>query len=78
MGRRKITEKSAEITPVVEVLDDIEEIEKQFVKVVEEDAEGMVPENVSEPEDKGLVRKVLPDLMGLINSRIWSLWSPNV
>ncbi|XP_057495004.1 uncharacterized protein LOC130780066 [Actinidia eriantha] len=27
---------------------------------------------------KGLVRKVLPDVVGLLNSRLWSLWSPNV
>lgn len=61
-------------------MEDIEEIERQFVKVVEEDAE---PENVVAapellPEHKGLVRKVLPDIMGLLNCRIWSLWSPNV
>lgn len=27
---------------------------------------------------KGLARKVLPDVIGLFNSRLWSLWSPNV
>lgn len=27
---------------------------------------------------KGLARKVLPDVLGLLNSRLWSLWSPNV
>ncbi|KAH7570527.1 hypothetical protein ACOSP7_018738 [Xanthoceras sorbifolium] len=27
---------------------------------------------------KGLARKVLPDVLGLFNSRLWSLWSPNV
>ena len=26
---------------------------------------------------KGLARKVLPDVLGLLNSRWWSLWSPN-
>lgn len=26
---------------------------------------------------KGLARKVLPDVLGLFNSRLWSLWSPN-
>lgn len=26
---------------------------------------------------KGLARKVLPDVLGLLNSRLWSLWSPN-
>ncbi|KAK9278394.1 hypothetical protein L1049_027959 [Liquidambar formosana] len=27
---------------------------------------------------KGLARKVLPDVVGLLNSRLWSLWSPNI
>lgn len=27
---------------------------------------------------KGLARKVLPDVLGLFNSRLWNLWSPNV
>lgn len=27
---------------------------------------------------KGLARKVLPDVLGLLNSRLWKLWSPNV
>ncbi|KAG9136843.1 hypothetical protein Leryth_004592 [Lithospermum erythrorhizon] len=27
---------------------------------------------------KGLARKVLPDVLGLFNSRLWSLWGPNV
>ncbi|XP_008460189.2 uncharacterized protein LOC103499074 [Cucumis melo] len=26
---------------------------------------------------KGLARKVWPDVLGLFNSRLWSLWSPN-
>ncbi|KAK2993572.1 hypothetical protein RJ640_030879 [Escallonia rubra] len=26
---------------------------------------------------KGLARKVLPDVLGLFNSRLWRLWSPN-
>ncbi|KAK9675366.1 hypothetical protein RND81_11G003200 [Saponaria officinalis] len=29
-------------------------------------------------QNKGLARKVLPDVIGLFNSRIWSLWGPNV
>ncbi|KAL8106493.1 uncharacterized protein LOC141678046 [Apium graveolens] len=76
MARRKNAGKLPEITPV----EDIEEIERQFVKVVEEDVQGMVPENevAAAAEQKGIVRKVLPDIMGLLNGRIWSLWSPNV
>ncbi|XWS60243.1 hypothetical protein CRYUN_Cryun07bG0019100 [Craigia yunnanensis] len=27
---------------------------------------------------KGLARKVLPDLVGLFNSRLWSLWDPSI
>lgn len=27
---------------------------------------------------RGLARKVLPDVLGLFNSRLWNLWSPNV
>ncbi|KAJ4973651.1 hypothetical protein NE237_006825 [Protea cynaroides] len=27
---------------------------------------------------KGLVRKVLPDVLGLFNSRLWNLWGPSV
>ncbi|XVF08673.1 hypothetical protein REPUB_Repub07fG0023100 [Reevesia pubescens] len=27
---------------------------------------------------KGLARKVLPDVMGLFNSRLWSLWGPSI
>ncbi|KAI4384228.1 hypothetical protein MLD38_002411 [Melastoma candidum] len=29
-------------------------------------------------EHKGLARKVLPDVLGILNSRLWNLWSPNV
>lgn len=27
---------------------------------------------------KGFARKVLPDVLGVFNSRLWSLWSPNL
>ena len=27
---------------------------------------------------KGLARKVLPDVVGLFNSRLWSLWDPSI
>lgn len=29
-------------------------------------------------QHKGLARKVLPDVIGLLNSRLWNLWGPNV
>lgn len=35
------------------------------------------PPPASSSSDKGLARKVLPDVLGLFNSRLWSLWSPN-
>lgn len=28
--------------------------------------------------DKGFARKMLPDVLGILNSRLWNLWSPNV
>ncbi|KAK9060161.1 hypothetical protein SSX86_020865 [Deinandra increscens subsp. villosa] len=33
---------------------------------------------VTAASHKGLARKVLPDVIGLFNWRLWSLWSPNV
>ncbi|XP_075495436.1 uncharacterized protein LOC142532824 [Primulina tabacum] len=33
---------------------------------------------VSVHSHKGFARKVLPDVMGIFNSRLWSLWNPNV
>ncbi|OWM89788.1 uncharacterized protein LOC116200576 [Punica granatum] len=29
-------------------------------------------------ERRGLIRKMLPDVVGLLNSRFWKLWSPSV
>ncbi|KAJ9140143.1 hypothetical protein P3X46_030825 [Hevea brasiliensis] len=31
-----------------------------------------------EANHKGLVRKVLPDVVGLLNSRLWRLWGPGI
>ena len=28
-------------------------------------------------DQKGLARKVLPDVLGLLNSSFWRLWNPN-
>ncbi|GFP88402.1 hypothetical protein PHJA_000983900 [Phtheirospermum japonicum] len=36
------------------------------------------PPVVNNHNHKGLARKMLPDVMGIFNSRLWSLWSPNV
>lgn len=35
-----------------------------------------VPTDEESEEKEGLVKKVWPDVMGLFNSRFWSLWSP--
>lgn len=35
------------------------------------------PPPASSSTHKGLARKVLPDVLGLFHSRLWSLWSPN-
>ncbi|KAH7856557.1 hypothetical protein Vadar_002768 [Vaccinium darrowii] len=38
----------------------------------------VVVRSMAENNHRGLARKVLPDVVGLLNSRLWSLWSPNV
>lgn len=49
-----------------------EEVVDAAAAVVEEGRDVAVSEN------KGFVRKVLPDVVGILNSRLWGLWSPNV
>ncbi|KAF8399997.1 hypothetical protein HHK36_015870 [Tetracentron sinense] len=69
----------------------VNNVEAEEVKANTEDNEDGEAEVVTgnPPEDgaavqvpasnhKGLARKVLPDVLGLFNSRLWSLWSPNV
>ncbi|KAF5449304.1 hypothetical protein F2P56_029767 [Juglans regia] len=58
-------------------------IEEVVVEKEEEEEEATVVEAAmvaagSSNNHKGLARKVLPDVLGLLNSRLWSLWSPNV
>ncbi|XP_044492058.1 uncharacterized protein LOC123215859 [Mangifera indica] len=43
----------------------------EIIAVVRHTAEG------GSCNHKGLARKVLPDVLGIFNSRLWSLWSPN-
>ncbi|XP_010556117.1 PREDICTED: uncharacterized protein LOC104825487 [Tarenaya hassleriana] len=58
---------------------------KRDDEVAEEVLAGETPESSpvvavrtpAQAERKGLARKVLPDVLGLFNSRIWSLWNPN-
>ncbi|XP_058093196.1 uncharacterized protein LOC131239487 [Magnolia sinica] len=39
---------------------------------------GVIFPQLPEASQQGLVRKVWPDVLGLFNSRLWNLWSPNV
>ncbi|KAL3818709.1 hypothetical protein ACJIZ3_004614 [Penstemon smallii] len=53
------------------------------VNDVDEESGGAAAEAASVPVvvvhgHVGLARKVLPDVIGILNSRLWSLWSPNV
>ncbi|XP_030459684.1 uncharacterized protein LOC115680087 [Syzygium oleosum] len=43
-----------------------------------DDAAARRPPAAAASSHKGLARKVLPDVLGILNSRLWSLWSPNV
>ncbi|XP_009343131.2 uncharacterized protein LOC103935106 [Pyrus x bretschneideri] len=38
----------------------------------------VIPRAAAASNHRGLARKVLPDVLGLFNSRLWNLWSPNV
>lgn len=58
------------------------EVVVEEVKEDDEEAESVVGRRMvaasNDHHHKGLARKVLPDVLGLFNSRLWSLWSPNV
>ncbi|KAM5568274.1 hypothetical protein ABKV19_016035 [Rosa sericea] len=56
------------------------EVEEQAVEVKAEttaDDVALVVRAAAVSNHKGLARKVLPDVLGLFNSRLWNLWSPN-
>ncbi|XP_061991295.1 uncharacterized protein LOC133709534 [Rosa rugosa] len=56
------------------------EVEEQAVEVKTEttaDDVALVVRAAAVSNHKGLARKVLPDVLGLFNSRLWNLWSPN-
>lgn len=92
-GRRQLTGKSI-VLPEISLVEKEAEIisgsESHFIQVGPEKAVEKSPEELPENEPeiavrssteiahKGLARKVLPDIMGLLNSRLWNLWSPNV
>ncbi|OVA17464.1 hypothetical protein BVC80_1837g285 [Macleaya cordata] len=54
---------------------EMEEVTGKLTQSVEETTEQLPAATTN---NKGLVSKVLPDVLGILNSRIWSLWSPNV
>uniref|UniRef100_A0A5B6YVF7 Uncharacterized protein n=1 Tax=Davidia involucrata TaxID=16924 RepID=A0A5B6YVF7_DAVIN len=59
-----------------------EEVEEASEDSLEQEEEApptaaVVLPNSAATNHKGLARKVLPDVLGLFNSRLWSLWSPN-
>lgn len=62
----------------VEVEVEVEEVKVEAAAVVEVGREAAAAAAVVDNYNKGLVRKVLPDVVGLFNSRLWGLWSPNV
>ena len=62
------------------LLDTEKEIEKAASAAAEEEEEGLSAAFPPMPASnhRGLARMVLPDVMGLLNSRLWNLWGPNV
>ena len=49
--------------------------EEEVIVVEEEESTVEIPPAAG--GHKGLVRKVLPDVLGLLNSSFWRLWNPN-
>ncbi|OAY34278.1 uncharacterized protein LOC110627765 [Manihot esculenta] len=54
------------------------EEKSELVPAVETEEMAVVRSPQAVSSHKGLARKVLPDVLGLLNSRLWSLWGPNV
>ncbi|EEF47437.1 uncharacterized protein LOC8286765 [Ricinus communis] len=71
-----------DVSPVVmlERAADGEEVKGSEESPAEAETEEMAVVARSPPPNnhKGLARKVLPDVLGLFNSRLWNLWNPNV
>jgi|UniRef100_A0A2N9H7I9 hypothetical protein len=67
---------------VVNVVGNDKDEDEEYEEVKEEDEvvgkTMLTATNNHNQNHKGLARKVLPDVLGLFNSRLWSLWSPNV
>lgn len=64
-----VEEKQQEMVVAPSAVVDEQPVEKKAAVVVS---------GAGSSNHKGLARKVLPDVLGLLNSRLWSLWSPNV
>lgn len=65
-------EEAAAVEAVAEIEEDVSCVEEPELEV----AAATVPAPGS--HHKGLAWKVLPSVMGLLNSRLWNLWSTNV
>lgn len=81
-----LAENVPEVSPVSDAVsvsspEKVEEfqVEEQALEVQVETADDMalIVRAAAVSNHKGLARKVLPDVLGLFNSRLWNLWSPN-
>lgn len=65
---------------LVELSEEIraEQVAAELEKEKSVDAEAMAAAWRGMDEHKGLVRKLLPDVVGMLNSRLWRLWNPSV
>ncbi|KAL2903822.1 Ribosomal RNA small subunit methyltransferase H [Bienertia sinuspersici] len=83
-----VEEREGALSPETLVLVDVEEREIEDYAIVtgigeDEEERESGPQNEEnklqqQQQHKGLARKVLPDVIGLFNSRLWNLWGPNV
>ncbi|KAE8716150.1 Detected protein of unknown function [Hibiscus syriacus] len=64
----EMAEEATEVFPVADSDEDIQTMGTSEAAVT----------TAATSNHKGLARKVLPDVLGLLNSRLWGLWNPNV
>ncbi|XP_022776366.1 uncharacterized protein LOC111318021 [Durio zibethinus] len=69
-----VNEEVAEVAEVTEELPVAEDTDEE----VRTAAAAAAAAATTTSNHKGLARKVLPDVLGLFNSRLWGLWNPNV
>ncbi|CAH8349834.1 unnamed protein product [Eruca vesicaria subsp. sativa] len=65
------------VEPVLVVASDEVKTQESPERLVGETEMLRFPVVAAVTRHKGLARKVLPDVMGLLNSRFWRLWNPN-